>query len=235
VELNADHSGVCKIGATPADVYNFTLIRRNIADLFEDALQIRELSNMPFVIDHRGRAQAVDDNEFQAMRGWPSQREIVLNTDVDVNLDNFFHTKSYVLFKKAFTNNFKEMLSDPPAVDPTNSLNSLPHAIDAPFNSYKRQHEPSSSGNWFCYTESLTESDIRLFDLMPGSGSDQIRIKFSTSFMTASEDTYVALSYTWNNGEGTNDDKIIKVRIVSMLRNLIFWKLNMLSECMYTC
>lgn len=53
--------------------------------------------------------------------------------------------------------------------------------------------------------------------------------------MTASENTYVALSYTWNNGEGTNDDKIIKVRIVSMLRNLIFWKLNMLSECMYTC
>jgi hypothetical protein len=106
VDLDADHSGVCKIGATPADVYNFTLIRRNIADLFEDALQRRELSNMPFVIDHRGRAQAVDDNEFQAMRGWPSQREIVLNTDVDVNLDNFFHTKSYVLFKKAFTNNF---------------------------------------------------------------------------------------------------------------------------------
>lgn len=67
---------------------------------------------------------------------------------------------------------------------------------------------------------------------MHGLGSDQIRIKFSTSLMTACEDTYIALSYTWKNGDGTDDDQIIKVLIVSIFPSLLPWKLNMPSKCM---
>lgn len=113
-------------------------------------------------------------------------------------------------------------------------LNPFPYTAEAPFNSYRRQHEPTSGGNWFRYSGSLTESDIRVFDLMPGLGTDQIRIKFYTSLMTASENTYAALSYTWNNSDGTDDDKIIMVRIVSISPSLLTWVLNMPSIYMST-
>jgi len=39
VKLNADHSGVCKFGSTLEDQDNFKLVRRNIRDLYKEALR----------------------------------------------------------------------------------------------------------------------------------------------------------------------------------------------------
>jgi hypothetical protein len=74
----------------------------------------------------------------------------------------------------------------------------------------------TQSGVEFRFLEVLRKSGIRLFELLPGPKSDQIRIRYLTSLLKNCQIQYTALSFTWNNEDGVDDLKNIKVFLVSM-------------------
>ncbi|ORY62089.1 uncharacterized protein BCR38DRAFT_525152 [Pseudomassariella vexata] len=68
VKLNADHRGVCKFGDNQTDQDNFELVRSNIEEIYQAALNYRELKNTLSAIDKEG-GTATDEEMMRAPRG----------------------------------------------------------------------------------------------------------------------------------------------------------------------
>ena len=61
VKLNADHGGVCRFGDSQTDQDNFKLVRRNLSDLYENALKNSELRTTLTAVGKEEAGTGVDE------------------------------------------------------------------------------------------------------------------------------------------------------------------------------
>jgi hypothetical protein len=72
VKLNADHSGVCKFGASQTDQDNFKLVRSNIKDVYSNALKKGEFASLSYTVGEEGCAMSEGSLEARivGLRGY---------------------------------------------------------------------------------------------------------------------------------------------------------------------